>query len=129
MTNSAIGGVRSLLRLEGAAILVASLLAYDHLGGGWGTLVLCFFIPDLSFVGYTLGPRVGAVIYNIAHSLVGAVAVLAYGIVLSVPFATFAGIIWIGHIGFDRMLGYGLKYSSGFTHTHLGLIGPDRDGS
>jgi hypothetical protein len=129
MTNSAIGGVRSLLRLEGAAILVASLLAYDHLGGGWGTLVLCFFIPDLSFVGYTLGPRVGAVIYNIAHSLVGAVAVLAYGIVLSVPFATFAGIIWIGHIGFDRMLGYGLKYSSGFTHTHLGLIGPDRDRS
>ena len=129
MTNSAIGGVRSLLRLEGAAILVASLLAYNHLGGGWGTLVLCFFIPDLSFLGYTLGPRVGAVSYNIAHSLAGAVAILAYGVLLSVPVATIAGIIWLGHIGFDRMLGYGLKYSSGFTHTHLGLIGPDRERS
>jgi hypothetical protein len=34
--------------------------------------------------------------------------------------------IWIAHIGFDRALGYGLKYGSGFTHTHLGRIGRDR---
>lgn len=25
--------------------------------------------------------------------------------------------------GFDRMLGYGLKYSEGFKFTHLGIIG------
>jgi len=27
--------------------------------------------------------------------------------------------IWLAHIGFDRMLGYGLKYPSGFKHSHL----------
>jgi len=27
------------------------------------------------------------------------------------------------HIGFDRALGYGLKYSKGFGYTHLGRIG------
>ena len=33
------------------------------------------------------------------------------------------GLIWIAHIGMDRMLGYGLKYASGFADTHLGRIG------
>lgn len=32
-------------------------------------------------------------------------------------------LIWIAHIGFDRTLGYGLKYDSGFKFTHLGRIG------
>lgn len=36
---------------------------------------------------------------------------------------TGAGIIWTAHIGFDRMMGYGLKYSAGFGFTHLGVIG------
>lgn len=31
-------------------------------------------------------------------------------------------IIWVAHIGFDRALGYGLKYASGFGDTHLGEI-------
>jgi hypothetical protein len=31
--------------------------------------------------------------------------------------------IWLGHVGFDRMLGYGLKYATGFRDTHLGVIG------
>ena len=32
-------------------------------------------------------------------------------------------LIWIAHIGMDRLLGYGLKYPSGFRDTHLGAIG------
>jgi hypothetical protein len=31
--------------------------------------------------------------------------------------------IWLAHIGFDRALGYGLKYVAGFASTHLGRIG------
>ena len=31
--------------------------------------------------------------------------------------------IWLAHIGFDRALGYGLKYATGFGFTHLGRIG------
>ena len=34
-----------------------------------------------------------------------------------VPF----GLIWVNHIGVDRLLGYGLKYSNGFGWTHLGI--------
>ena len=29
------------------------------------------------------------------------------------------GTIWLGHIGMDRMLRYGLKYNDHFQHTHL----------
>jgi Domain of unknown function (DUF4260) len=32
-------------------------------------------------------------------------------------------LIWLAHIGFDRALGYGLKYEVGFSFTHLGRVG------
>jgi hypothetical protein len=33
-----------------------------------------------------------------------------------------AALIWCAHIGFDRTLGYGLKYAEGFGYTHLGRL-------
>lgn len=129
MTGSASGGVRVLLRIEGLCVLVVSLLAYAKLGGGWGIFALFFLAPDLSFLGYLAGPRVGAVSYNVAHSIIGPLVLLAAGVLLSAPAAVTAGIIWIAHIGFDRALGYGLKYSAGFKFTHLGLIGRERAGA
>lgn len=123
MTTAVSGGVRVLLRLEGLAILAVSLLAYAKLGGDWGTFGLFFFVPDLSFLGYLAGPSVGAVSYNFAHLLIGPLAVLAAGIFIPVPAAIMAGTIWAAHIGLDRALAYGLKYSGGFRFTHLGAIG------
>ncbi len=32
-------------------------------------------------------------------------------------------LIWFGHIGVDRLLGYGLKLPTGFQDTHHGRIG------
>lgn len=129
MAGAASGGVRVLLRVEGLCVLVVSLLAYAKFGGGWGIFALFFFAPDLSFCGYLAGSRIGAVLYNFAHSFIGALAILAAGILLSMPMAVTAGIIWVAHIGFDRALGYGLKYSTGFGVTHLGPIGRARSGT
>jgi hypothetical protein len=82
----------------------------------------CFLLPDLSFLGYLAGRRVGALAYNAAHSYVGAVVLLAGSMAWpEVPLAV--GLVWLAHIGFDRALGYGLKYSHGFSYTHLGPIG------
>ena len=123
MSGTTVGGVRVLLRLEGACVLLAAAIAYAKFGASWATFALFFLAPDLSFAGYLAGPRVGAMAYNAAHSYVGAVLVLLAGIFwpASVPVA--AGLIWCAHIGMDRALGYGLKYASGFGVTHLGLIG------
>ena len=29
-------------------------------------------------------------------------------------------LVWLAHIGLDRLLGTGLKYNDRFAHTHLG---------
>jgi Domain of unknown function (DUF4260) len=123
MAGSAIGNVRIVLRLEGLCVLIAASIAYSKFGLGWGTFALFFLVPDVSFLGYLAGSKVGAIIYNAAHSYIGAVACLVAGFTLPSPVLLSAGIIWCAHIGFDRALGYGLKYSEGFGFTHLGRIG------
>jgi len=117
------GVVRVVLRLEGLCVLVAASVAYSKFGLGWGTFALFFLTPDISFLGYLAGPKIGAVSYNLAHSYSGAVACLVAGLVLPAPTILGIGLIWCAHIGFDRALGYGLKYSDGFSFTHLGRIG------
>lgn len=123
MQHAVNGTVRSVLRFEGLCILAASACAYGRFGAGWGVFFACFLLPDLSFLGYLAGSRVGAVAYNVAHSYVGPAACLVAGILLPSHAWLAAGFIWSAHIGFDRALGYGLKYQRGFGYTHLGLIG------
>lgn len=125
-TNAgAAGGVRLLLRLEGLAVLLVAVALYRQSEYSWGMFALCFLAPDLSFLGYLAGNRVGAIAYNAAHSYLGPVIVLATGAYLVSPPLFAAGLIWCAHIGFDRALGYGLKYVAGFGYTHLGKIGRD----
>ncbi|WP_242630931.1 DUF4260 family protein [Variovorax paradoxus] len=117
------GGVRTLLRLEGVVVLGAAVAAYAQFGAGWGMFALLLLAPDLALLGYLAGPRVGAALYNAAHSHVGAVALLVLGALAAMPWAVAGGLIWCAHIGLDRALGYGLKYGSDFGATHLGRIG------
>jgi hypothetical protein len=119
-------GVRGVLRLEGLGVLLLALAANARWGVGWGDFALFFFAPDLSMFGYLAGPRVGALAYNAGHAYLGGMACLALGVLVHAPGALGAGLIWLAHVGFDRALGYGLKYSTGFGHTHLGLIGRAR---
>lgn len=117
------GAVRWLLRLEGLVLLAGAIAFYAHLGGGWGLFAVLFFAPDLSFAGYLAGPRAGAVVYNAAHTTLAPAALLGAGYALTAPPAIAVATIWLAHIGFDRVLGYGLKYAEGFGFTHLGRIG------
>ena len=122
--GSANGGVRLLLRAEGLMVLAASVAAYAQFGAGWGWFAALFLLPDLSFAAYLAGPRWGALAYNAAHSYLGAVGLLAVGVLGASPLLLAAALVWCAHIGFDRLLGYGLKYGAGFGHTHLGRLGP-----
>jgi hypothetical protein len=74
-------------------------------------------------LGYLAGPRAGALIYNAAHSYVLALILTLAGHLTGSAATAAAGLIFIAHIGFDRALGYGLKYPSGFHDTHLGRLG------
>ena len=124
-TGTASGGVRTLLRLEGLALFTGMTLLYGVWDGSWWVYAILFLAPDLSFAGYLAGPRAGAVIYNAAHSYMAPMTLMTTGFALSAPLVLSIAMIWLAHIGFDRALGYGLKYSAGFTFTHLGRIGKD----
>jgi hypothetical protein len=118
--------VRAWLRLEAFVVFAGAVLVWIALDGGWMTFALLFFLPDLSFAAYLLGPRVGAVVYNLAHSYAIPAVVAIAGASLDQAPVILAGSLWTAHIGFDRVLGDGLKYPSGFTDTHLGTIGRPR---
>jgi hypothetical protein len=121
--GSMTGGVKVMLRLEGLALFAAMLLLYAHWGASWWLFALLFLAPDLSFVAYLAGPKIGAPVYNAVHSSIAPVAVMLVGLALTAPLALSIATIWLAHIGIDRSLGYGLKYSAGFAFTHLGRIG------
>ncbi len=79
-------------------------------------------------LGYLAGPRVGAFAYNnLAHHKAVALALGLAGYWLASPPLLLAGTVLFFHGAFDRLLGYGRKYGSGFRHTHLGdLPAPPR---
>jgi hypothetical protein len=118
------GGLRTLLRLEGLTLFAGMTLLYGVWGGYWWVYAILFLAPDLSFVAYLAGPRVGAIIYNVAHSYMAPMTLMVTRFALASPLVLSIAMIWLAHIGFDRALGYGLKYSAGFGFTHLGRIGP-----
>jgi hypothetical protein len=122
-TGTATGGVRTLLRLEGLMLFLGMTMLYAVWGGSWWIYVILFLAPDLSFAGYLIGPREGAVIYNAAHSYMAPMVLMTTGFGLAQPLVLSIAMIWLAHIGIDRALGYGLKYFAGFTFTHLGRIG------
>jgi hypothetical protein len=117
------GGLRTMLRLEGLVLFVGMTLLYAVWDGSWWVYAILFLAPDLSFVAYLAGPRAGAIVYNAAHSYMAPVALMTSGFALNSPLVLSIAMIWLAHIGIDRALGYGLKYSAGFSFTHLGRIG------
>jgi hypothetical protein len=117
------GGPRTLLRLEGAVALAGGFVAYSALGGGWGVFALLFLLPDLSMLGYLVNGRVGAASYNAAHSYLGPGLLAALGATSNAHGLLLFACIWAAHVGFDRLLGYGLKYGTSFGDTHLGRRG------
>ena len=111
----------AILRAEAAALLAANLLLYNYLfPAAWGWFALWFFVPDLSLIPFALpAKRLATTVYNVSHTyalpvLLGFASIYFHWI-RTEQFAC----IWIAHISFDRLLGYGLKYPQSFKLTHI----------
>ena len=89
----------------------------------WWWLLILFLVFDISAIGYMVSNKIGAVLYNIGHSLIGPVVVLSLFIFQGHEWQLFVGLLWLFHIFVDRALGFGLKHGTSFHHTHLGSIG------
>ncbi|MBA3828220.1 MAG: DUF4260 domain-containing protein [Taibaiella sp.] len=120
--------MKTLLQLEEAAQLAFAIwvLHYQPVHFVWWVWPLLFLAPDISMVGYLINSRVGAALYNLAHHKAVALVLIVIGLKLSAGLFV-AGVILYGHSSMDRIMGYGLKYNDAFGHTHLGMIGKDRN--
>src|SRR5580658_3445908 len=118
--------VRNILRLEGVAAAALSALLYARTGASWWLFGALWLAPDLSMVGYLYRPCWGARIYNAIHSYLAPLTLAVTALLLRSPALLPFALIWINHIGVDRLLGYGLKYPEGFQWTHLGKLGGRR---
>jgi hypothetical protein len=115
--------VLTLLRLEGLAMAAVTAVLYAKTGASWWLFAALWLTPDLSMLGYLAGPCWGARFYNAVHTYVVPAALAISALLLKTPALLPFTLIWVNHIGVDRLLGYGLKYSDGFGFTHLGLLG------
>lgn len=122
MDTPVTGTPRLILRLEGLVFFAGAVAAYAELGAHWGIFAFLFLGPDLSMLAYLAGPRVGALVYNAAHTYVTPALVAGVLLLLDIRIWPLT-VIWVGHIGLDRMLGFGLKFSTAFRDTHLSRIG------
>ena len=110
---------RLLLHLEGAAVFLAATALYFDGDHPWWLYFVLALAPDLSMLGYAGGARVGSFVYDAAHTYAVPVALAAAGVLADANGLVGVALIWLGHIGADRALGYGLKYATGFKDTHL----------
>src|SRR6266700_1564018 len=108
-----------LLRLEGASVLLLCIFFYAQHEGNWIIYLLLLFTPDLSMLGYLINTHVGAYIYNIIHTYVLSIALLAIALLTNNTLLLLLTLILLSHIGLDRLLGFGLKYPTVFKDTHL----------
>lgn len=115
------GTPRIILRLEGLAVFALATWLFARGGHSWPLFAILFLVPDVSFAAYAMGPRIGAFGYNLLHSYLGPIVLGALFVATGRP--PVLALIWAAHVGFDRMLGYGLKYPTAFGDTHMGRIG------
>jgi Domain of unknown function (DUF4260) len=114
------------LRVEGAVLAGLAVFFFTRTDVSWLLFALLLLIPDVSMLGYAAGSRVGAITYNLGHITLLPAALAVLGVVAESTTTVAVALIWFAHIGMDRMLGYGLKRTTGFRDTHLGQIGRER---
>lgn len=116
--------MKLILKSEEAAMTIIAVycLTFHSLGLSVWVWILLFFSPDISMLGYAANARVGAFCYNLFHHKGLAILLIAAGYFFKTEVVLAIGILLFAHAAFDRIWGYGLKYTSGFKDTHLGSL-------
>lgn len=111
-----------ILQLEGLAVFALSVYFYYQLQFSWGIFLVLLLAPDISALGYIKNVKVGSILYNLFHTYSIPLILMICGLLLHSDRIIMICLIWIAHIGMDRMFGLGLKYPTKFQDTHLNRI-------
>lgn len=118
--------MKTTLKLEEAAQFALGIIVFSQLPYAWWVFAALILTPDIGMLGYTVNNKVGAAVYNLFHHKALALIIAVLGFYLKSDATALTGVILFSHAAMDRMMGYGLKYETGFKFTHLGKIGkPD----
>ncbi|WP_126971437.1 DUF4260 domain-containing protein [Gynurincola endophyticus] len=115
--------MKQILSIEAVAEFFAAYFLFRLLNMPEWMFWAFLLAPDISMIGYSLGNKWGAYIYNFVHHKGVAIGVALAGWFLNSDIVIFTGILLYAHASIDRVFGYGLKYITGFSDTHLGKIG------
>ncbi len=111
--------VKNTLKIESFCLWLASAFFYFYLGNRVLLYFAIFLLHDISMLGYLFGKKIGAISYNLFHTLTIPIVIIIYGFLINNHFIIGLGLIYSSHIYMDRTIGYGLKYITGFKDTHL----------
>ncbi|MEO9230429.1 MAG: DUF4260 domain-containing protein [Devosia sp.] len=114
--------VSVLLRLEALTVLAAGLAAFAYLEISWWWFAALILVPDLSAIGYAGGSKLGAWCYDLVHTYVGPAALVVIGYLIHDAMVMAVAAVWFSHIGFDRLIGYGLKFAGNPRDRHLSRV-------
>lgn len=114
--------MKTVIQLEELALFLFGIFLFNQLQFAWWWFLVLILTPDIGMIGYVFGPKIGAWSYNVFHHRGTAISIYLLGIYLASPPVQLAGIILFSHAAMDRLMGYGLKYETGFKDTHLGSL-------
>jgi len=114
--------MKTTLKIEELAQFGLGVLFFTMLNFKWWVFPALLLTPDIGMLGYLINPKVGAIIYNFFHHKAVAIIVMVVGYLHLGEVVTLIGVILFSHAAFDRIFGYGLKYSDSFKNTHLGSL-------
>lgn len=109
-----------ILHFESLIFLISALVFYQLIGANWSMFFLLFFLPDISALAYiTKNKRIGAIIYNMFHNYLLVMILVFFSLYIGDEIWMSYAIILFAHINFDRLIGYGLRYTDVFRVTHM----------
>jgi len=116
--------MKKLIQFEEMGVFAVSvfLLYKLNIHFAWWLYLILFFSPDLGMVGYAINTKFGAFTYNFFHHKATACILVILGELQTNNYLLFAGLLLLVHSSFDRVLGYGLKYTDNFKHTNVGYL-------
>lgn len=115
--------MKTTLKIEELAQFILGIFLFLQLDYAWWWFPVLLLTPDIGMIGYIINPIIGAFTYNLFHHKAIAILIGVAGFYLGNTLFILIGVILYSHASFDRIFGYGLKYTDSFKNTHLGYIG------
>ena len=111
--------IGTIIRIENGLAFAITFYLYAQLDFPIWMFFVFLLVPDVTMLGYAINTKIGAIVYNIGHSLIIPLLLAASYVYFTKDYLLIISLIWVAHLFMDRMLGYGLKYTDSFKKTHI----------